>query len=160
MKLSEWAAVAEVMGAIGIIATLIFVGTEIQQNTEAIRTSTVQAIADQDSTLSLTLATDDKLADLFAMLADDPEAYRDQTKMSRADRGRIGFAIRAALRRVENIYLHVQAGVLEPEALDRIGYGFYQSSFARWYWRNARDGFDSEFADFFDLKLAATARSE
>jgi hypothetical protein len=69
-------------------------------------------------------------------------------------------AIRATLRRVENIYLHVQAGVLEPEALDRVGYGFYTTNFMREYWNRARTGYDKEFAKFFDAKLAEVSRAK
>ena len=111
MKSSKWIAVSEIAGALGVIATLIFVGTEIQQNTEAIRTATVQAIADQDTTINLTYATDDRIAELFALTHDDPEAHKDESKMSYPDRIRLEMALRSALRRIENIYLHVQAGV-------------------------------------------------
>ncbi len=154
MKSSKWIAVSEIAGAVGVIATLIFVGTEIQQNTEAIRTATVQAIADQDTTINLTYATDDRIAELFVLTHDDPEAHKDEGKMSYPDRLRLEMALRSALRRVENIYLHVQAGVLEPQALDRVGYAWYQTDFVRDYWESAQDGFDREFVKFMSPKIA------
>ena len=160
MKSSKWIAVSEFAGALGVIATLIFVGTEIQQNTEAIRTSTVQAIADQDTTINLTYATDDRLAELVVLTFEDPEAYKDGTKMSLADRLRLGMALRSALRRVENVYLHVQAGVLEPQALDRIGYAWYQTDFVRDYWEKAQNGFDREFVKFMSPKIAENWANE
>ena len=95
---------------------MIFVGTEIRQNTEAIRTATVQAIADQDTTINLTYATDDRIAELFALTHNDPEARKDENKISYPDRIRLEMALRSALRRVENIYLHVQAGFWSPRA--------------------------------------------
>lgn len=154
MKSSKWIVVSEIAGALGVIATLIFVGTEIQQNTEAIRTTTVQAIADQDTTINLTYATDARIAELLALTYVDPEAHKDESKMSNADRLRLEMALRSALRRVENIYLHVQAGILEPQALDRVGYGFYQTDFARDYWEYAQDGFDRKFVKFMSPKIA------
>lgn len=160
MKSSKWIAVSEIAGALGVIATLIFVGTEIQQNTEAIRTATVQAISDQDVTINLTYATDDRIADLFALTHDDPEAHKDENKMSYPDQIRLDMALRSALRRVENIYLHVQAGVLEPQALDRIGYAWYQTDFVRDYWETAQNGFDREFIKFMSPKIAEKRTNE
>ena len=154
MKSSRWIVVSEIAGALGVIATLIFVGTEIQQNTEAIRTSTVQAIADQDTTITLTYATDDRIADLIALIRRDPDAYKDESKMSAADRLRLEMIFRSTLRRVENIHLHVQAGVLEPQALDRVGYGWYQTAFVQDYWERAQDGFDAGFVKFMSSKIA------
>ena len=160
MKSSKWIAVSEIAGALGVIATLIFVGTEIQQNTDAIRTATVQAISDQDVTINLTYATDDRIADLFALTHDDSEAHKDESKMSYPDRIRLGMALRSALRRVENVYLHVQAGVLEPQALDRIGYAWYQTDFVRDYWETAQNGFDREFIKFMSPKIAEKRTNE
>ena len=151
MKLTEWAALAEIVGGLGIIASLIFVGTEIQQNTAAIRSATIQAIADQDTTINLAYATDERLTGLFAKNFEEPDYYKD---MPHEDWLKLGMALRSAIRRVENIYLHVENGVLEPEALERVGYGWYQTEFGRFYWRNARDGFDQGFAEFFDKKIA------
>ena len=89
----------------------------------------------------------------LGIIFEDDEAYKDPNQISDADRMRPGMAIRAGLRRVENIYLHVQGGILEPEALERVGYGWYKSSFARHYWRAARPGFDEKFALLMDEKI-------
>jgi len=160
MKLSEWSALAEIVGAAGIIGSLVFVGTEIQQNTSAIRTSTVQAISDQATTISLAFATDDRLADVLLEVAfqeiDDPNI-----EVSRADRFRLGQAVRAQLRRVENIFLHVEGGALESSALDRVGYDWYTVPYIRSYWQAARPGFDAGFAKFMDGKIQESlARQE
>ena len=156
MKLSEWSAIAEIIGAAGIIGSLIFVGTEIQQNTSAIRTNTVQAIADQATTISLAFATDDRLADLVYELRDETPLASSET--SRGDMMRMDMAIRAQLRRVENIYLHVHGGALEAAALNRVGYGWYTIPYVKRYWDLAKSGFDPEFADFMDKKLLELMR--
>jgi hypothetical protein len=156
MKLSEWSAIAEIVGAAAIIGSLIFVGTEIQQNTSAIRTSTVQAIADQATTINLAYATDDRLAHIFMELSG--ETPLSDSEISRGDRLRLEMAIRAQLRRVENIYLHVQGGALEASALERVGYGWYTGSYVKGYWDLAKSGFDPEFADFMDKKISEAMR--
>ena len=60
----------ELVGFVSVIASLIFVGMEIRQNTTAVRGSTNQAISDQATELYLTMATDRNIARLTVRLYD------------------------------------------------------------------------------------------
>ncbi|HEY5622263.1 MAG TPA: hypothetical protein VIV14_00785 [Gammaproteobacteria bacterium] len=42
-----WKETAEVLGIIGVIASMIFVGLEIRQNTSTVRGATLQAVSQQ-----------------------------------------------------------------------------------------------------------------
>lgn len=42
MTLEDWSALAQLVGAFGVIASLIFVGFQLRQNTKAVRASTSQ----------------------------------------------------------------------------------------------------------------------
>ena len=48
LRLSEWANVAEIGAAIGVIISLIFVGLQLQSNTEATEAATREAINQKD----------------------------------------------------------------------------------------------------------------
>ena len=63
--------ILEIIGFFSVIASLVFVGMEIRQNTTAVRGATNQAISDQVSELLLTIATDRNLAVLVAKLYED-----------------------------------------------------------------------------------------
>ena len=39
LKLSEWASIAEIIGAIAVIVSLIYVGYQVNDNTSAIRSA-------------------------------------------------------------------------------------------------------------------------
>ena len=58
----------ELVGFVSVIASLIFVGMEIRQNTTAVRGSTNQAISDQATELYLAMATDRNIARLTVKL--------------------------------------------------------------------------------------------
>ena len=60
----------ELVGFVSVIASLIFVGMEIRQNTTAVRGATNQAISDQATELYLAMATDRNLARLTVKLYD------------------------------------------------------------------------------------------
>ena len=60
----------ELIGFVSVIASLIFVGMEIRQNTTAVRGATNQAISDQATELYLAMATNRNLASLTVKLYD------------------------------------------------------------------------------------------
>ena len=48
LKLSEWASIAEILGAIAVVISLIFVGLQINEGNRESRASTVQAALDSE----------------------------------------------------------------------------------------------------------------
>ncbi len=66
--------IVEVIGIVGVMGSLIFVGVEIRQNSIATRAATDAAIADTFLQLSLAQATSPELANSFAAYAADPSS--------------------------------------------------------------------------------------
>ena len=54
-KLSEWAAVAEIVAAVGVILSLIFVGLQISEGNQETRAASIQAASDADAFMIATL---------------------------------------------------------------------------------------------------------
>jgi len=54
-KLSEWAAVAEIIAAVGVILSLIFVGLQISEGNRETRAASIQAASDADARMIDTL---------------------------------------------------------------------------------------------------------
>ncbi len=108
----------EVFGLGAVVVSLVFVGLEVRQNTVAVRSATQQAIADQANELNIAMATDAQLSELTARMmrgATDAE-------LTPGESWQLSMAVTAGLRRVENIYLQVQNGVLDEDAFNRIGF--------------------------------------
>ena len=99
----------EIFGLFSVIGSLIFVGVEISQNTQAVRGATHQAVSDQVSEYYLTIASDERLANLTALALRD-EISRNE--LSRADQLSVDLVIITGIRRVENIYLQYKNGIL------------------------------------------------
>ena len=125
---------------------MAFVGVEIRQNTSAVRGATNQAISDQVGELMLTIATDDNLAELVKRLYDG----ETQNQFDPVDDMRLFMTIMTGLRRIENIFLQIEDGILDDRAFDRIGLSFYRSNYGREIWQANRQFFDREFVPFFD----------
>lgn len=138
--------VIEIIGFLSVVGSLAFVGVEIRQNTSAVRGATNQAISDQVGELMLTIATDDNLAELVKRLYDG----ETQNQFDPVDDMRLFMTIMTGLRRIENIFLQIEDGILDDRAFDRIGLSFYRSNYGREIWLANRQFFDREFVPFFD----------
>ena len=64
--------VFELVGLLGVIGSLIFVGVEVRQNTSEIRGSTHQSVSEQINELYLTIAEDERLSKLVSEMMENP----------------------------------------------------------------------------------------
>ena len=109
LKLSDWAHIAEIIGGIAIIASLIFVGVQIQENSRAVRSATFQASTDSDLAVLEPMVNDPDLAFLYNNYRDEPGSLTPQQL------GRVAFLIVSMFRQFENVFEQYQAGTL-PES--------------------------------------------
>lgn len=81
-KLTELAQVAEIIAAVAVVVSLVYVGQEVKSNTSAIRGAAMQAIATTDADALLTIASDADLSEIVRLGDQDPsqltpaDAYR------------------------------------------------------------------------------------
>ena len=136
----------EIAGLLSIIASLIFVGAEIRQNTIAIRGATQQEISLQLSEMLTLVVENERIAYLM------DEAFNGTTKaeMSRVDFSRFRAFANIGFRRIENIYLQHRNGFISDDAFQRIGWDYYQSPLLREIWEDRKKGFNSDFVIFYE----------
>ena len=85
----------------------------VRQNTAAVRGTTFQAISDLAATGALEAATSDQMPALMATIRDDDPSFRE---LSPEDRERIRFMYLHTVRRLENIWIQVNEGVVDEDA--------------------------------------------
>ena len=137
----------ELIGLFGVISSLVFVGVEIRQNTAAVKGATHQTVAEQINELTLTIASDERLAKIVSSMYNDNKQRAD---MSSEDQLSLDFLLLTGYRRVENIYLQYEDGILDKRAFDRIGMDTYRTNFAIGTWEMFKSGFDEDFINFFE----------
>ena len=120
----------EILGLLSVIASLLFVGVEIRQNTTAIRGATQQDISYQISEIYKIAVENEKIALITS------KAYQGITKkdLSEIDFSRFWLFAMMGLRRVENIYLQYNNGFVGSEAFDRIDMAFYRTPLVGEIW--------------------------
>ena len=104
--LNEFALLADIISAIAIIISLIFVGLQIKDNTKATQASTFHEIAALDIELLLNFGKSEESAKIRTLFRENPDELSDDEK-------NYGFYMFAAeVRHIENLYMQKQSKML------------------------------------------------
>ena len=139
---------AEILGVLGVIASLIFVALEIRQNTSAVRSATIQAISEGSHDSNYRLAEN---PDLLAIIrkADSLEP------LTIGERDRLFSLYTAIMRLNQNRFQQLRLGVLDEDTLFQVGGRgrFYRGPFFAEYWAETRQDHSVEFQEFVEREL-------
>jgi len=102
-------AVGEVVGAIAVVVTLIYLAVQVRRGTSATQAASIQAAAATDHEFLLTLGSDPVTAQLWASYLAAPETLPEDQEMQ----GHL--LIASLLRRLENIQIQNRLGTLSAE---------------------------------------------
>ncbi len=101
-------AVAEILGAIGVIASLFYLAGQIRRNSESVEAGTVQALSGATQNRLLAVAQSTGLAESFAKAMSGGD-------LSPAERAQLSFFTRASVREVENSFVQYRRGMIPVE---------------------------------------------
>ena len=143
-------AVGEVGGAIAVVATLVYLATQIRQNTSAIRASSAQAFADSINQMNIAVASSDEAAHFVRLIYEDPSALTEDQR-TRAD-----FTVLAICRILESALLQIELGTYDPQTTEMIRKQI-QRTFAlgyfREWWHRRQFDFTDRFVEFLEREL-------
>jgi hypothetical protein len=110
--LEEYALIAEIISAIAIIISLVFVGLQIKENTKATQASTFHEIAALDIQILLSLGNSQESARLISTFRENPDVLSEKELNH-------GFYLFAAeVRHVENLFLQNENKMLSKKDWD------------------------------------------
>lgn len=145
-------AIAELLGAIGVIISLGYLAHQVRQNTRSVRAASYQSwFASYDSFSNLLLGD----PGLDALLHRAASAPQDLTP---EERRRFLGVLRRAFRQLENLYYQHRQGMIDRELFEA-----WQSIYARSaqgplfreFWEADQAIFSPPFREFVARKLAA-----
>ena len=105
-------AVAEITGAVGVIASLVYVGIQVRQNTRWLRSSVIESAGFRSSELARNVAVDPELSSLVRAAMSDAAALNDE------ERWRFRLYLHSAIRNYEISYSHHRDGLLTSQHFD------------------------------------------
>ena len=150
MKLQKWALIAEVVGSIAILATLIVLVIETRGNTAELRR---QSALDRARFVSTDMLNSPDLAGLLARIKEQ-DGYEPVTK---AFMDEYGFTAEEAIRfgrHLEGIWFTIQADFFAGVDLEEEVEWSCTFPDTRLFLLNAQDQFDQEFVDFYERVCA------
>ena len=139
-----WKNAIDFLGVVGVIGSLIFVALEIRQNTNAVRSSTIQAIAELSYDSTITVVNNSELRAARAA-AEAGNMCQDQV-------AQLDSWYTALMRIQQNRLEQAKLGILDIEDAMQIGgraRAYRQPYFAD-YWSRQKDQFPQEFQQYIE----------
>lgn len=143
-------AVGQAVATIGVIASLAMVALEIRENTNAVVSQTVQALAEQQANLALMGLDNRDLRDAFSLATDEgvDALSEDQIRI-------LSWFYTGVMRVTENRFRQFQLGTLSEEALTQLGAkgALFRNPFFAAYWPTQAGMHSADFAAFIETEL-------
>ena len=108
MSLEQWAYIAQILGTIGIVVSLIFVGLQIRQNTSALQRDEHNSTMAQWTVIRQAVATNRDIAELMTA------GLRGEGPLDAADRLRLEQMLQEYAWAAFHIWDRTQRGVFAP----------------------------------------------
>ncbi len=148
----NWAAIGaigEVLGAVAVVATLLYVARQLEEQSRALTTSVRDSAFQQLQEWNYQVMADPHLSHLFQR----GTATDDWSAFSPEERSRLIHVLYSFFKTFENIYLHTAEGSAPPEVWDRncqVFLAYAAQPGCRRYWNDRRGSLDERFLSVLD----------
>jgi len=115
-KLSDFALIAEIISAVCIVASLLFVGVQIQQNTDIQKASSYQNVIDEIALWRSQIVSNPELSELFGLFANGT-LFENSTEN---DIRRISMQVTNFFGAVESAYYSKKYGLMGDSEWERL----------------------------------------
>ena len=146
-------AIAELVGAAGVVVTLLYLAVQVRQNTKALRAATFQSIIGFATGFAERVAGSGEFATIFETGMADLEALNETERL------RFHFQLIALLRRFENIHYQSRMGLIDDEQWEGLRASLHSIMLrpgSRAWWKVNAQLFNPSFRKFLDGRLAAS----
>ena len=153
--LAEISQISQAIGSAAVVASLIFVGLQIRQNTKATRAASHHAVSEALNRINLMWARNGEMSRIWL------SGQQDRNGLTPEDRWRFDSTLRAYLHVCETMYTQADLGagdqgiVCAEEAGIR---SVFSSVAVREWWVENPFGFSTEFRKYID-RLTGDARA-
>jgi len=148
-----WKETAEIVGALGVIASMIFVGLEIRQNTDTVRGATIQAVSQQSFDLAVAGLDNPDLRAAFSAASEDSLSPDQESLMN--------WFYSAKLRADENRYRQVELGILDESVFAQLSnHAAYRFAYFTRYWARSGSTYSADFQSVVEREFLPLSQTE
>lgn len=153
MTLVDLANIGQALGALAVIASLVFVGLQVRQNTKATRATALQMNADYWLSY-FTMLADKRFSEVYS------KGALGRAELEGGQFGQFFFLCRATFMGCENQHHQYLSGLLDDDA-----YRGYEATIreqiaafpgVRAMWQLVKHTYGTEFVKFLDRQIAST----
>ena len=151
VKLSEWASIAEIIGAVAVVVSLLYVGLQVNDNTSAIRSTAANDATVTMQAWYLEMGSNRQASDVWfnAMTSAEPLSTNDEFQFI--------MSMHSVLLGMQNSFLLSQEGTIDAEFREALTIALVAvkdlPGMER-FWRQRRQFFHSDFAEYVEDQLA------
>jgi len=147
-------AIAELVGAAGVVASLVYLTSQIRNNSRSVEAATSHSIARARNEINMTLATHPELSDLLLRGKDDYSALQPE------ERQRYNAYMHGMLNTFEDSYVQYSKGFASRESWEEsiafLSRVLAQPGMDRW-WRDHGHGLSVAFREEVDSAIRRRA---
>jgi hypothetical protein len=154
VSLQDWAFIAEIVGGIAVIVSLIYVGLQVNDSTSAIRSAAASDATTAMQSWYLEMGRNRQASDIWfnAMTSPEPLPAHDEFQFM--------MSMHTAILGMQNSYLLSKEGTLDPEFREAVTTAIVAvkdlPGMER-YWKQRKGFFHTGFAEYVDDLLARDA---
>ena len=151
LKLSDWASIAEVIGALAIVISLIYVGIQVSDGTRAVRSSTATETSAAMQAWYVNVGSSAQATGAYWRGIIDPES------LSPEETAQFIYLLHGLMLGYQSAYYLAQEQTLDAElqeSLTNTIAGVREAAGFKFYWGQRRDLFQSDFRAYVDDVLA------
>ena len=144
-------AIANLLAAVGVIATLIYLSIQIRQNTKAVRSSSIQNLVQSFSTTAQAAVENEHIIPLLL------KSNAGVDGLTEVERARLHFWFIMTFRRFEGVYFQRDLGIVDADVIDgfeRSHIAILASKSAQQWWAESKGIFNSGFVSYLEELLA------
>lgn len=148
MTLQDWGAIGEILGAIATIATLVYLATQVRQNTRALQAASMDSTIKTANEIRASLFTNPEITSIYF------KGLRDISSLTELDRERFRLIMTNALWAFWNTYSQSQLGGRQSWSSQKnIVSRFLSHPGGVWFREKYRDEFHADFQREIDRIL-------
>ena len=142
-------AVGEILGALAVFASLMYLAAQIRDRNKQARASAFQEIGIATAAGWSVLAQNRELSDAVWTAVARNDGYLDQ---SESDKGIIRAQLLSWIRLGESLYLQTQQELLDEAAMDTLGYGdvTFKNPLVEDAWPDLRQLITPDYAEYLE----------
>jgi len=145
-------AVAELLAAVGVIVSLLYLATQIRQNTQSVRANTYQEFTRESAEISRLMLSNPEMIDEFLPVLSGERPFDPQRDV------RFHLTCGLYARNLQAAFVELERGRIDQRLFDsyasyHIDYWVSRPGWEHW-WELNRKHFDPEYVAWIDARLA------